>query len=117
QPQPPRNPTWFWIFNAVSAMSNTGLSLADNSMTDQMRNAYLLLLPMMILILLGNTAYPIMLRFVIWTASLVVPKTSRTYETLRFLLDHPRRCFIYLFPRENTWFLFGLLIVINIGDW
>lgn len=30
--------------------------------------------------------------------SKVVPRQSRTRETLQFLLDHPRRCFIYLFP-------------------
>jgi hypothetical protein len=35
-----------------------------------------------------------------WCCSKLVKKTSKTYETLRFLLDHPRRCFIYLFPNQ-----------------
>jgi hypothetical protein len=33
-----------------------------------------------------------------WIVSKAVPSRSRTRETLQFLLDHPRRCFIYLFP-------------------
>lgn len=33
-----------------------------------------------------------------WTFSKVVPKGSRIQETLQFLLDHPRRSFLYLFP-------------------
>ncbi|PKI85887.1 Trk1p [Malassezia vespertilionis] len=117
QERPPRSSSWFWVFNTVSAMTNLGMSLSDSSMAAGFQNAYLLLIPMMVLILVGNTAYPVMLRFVIWIASKLTRKASRTYETLQFLLDHPRRCFVYLFPRENTWFLFALLVAVNIGDW
>lgn len=35
-----------------------------------------------------------------WIISKIVPSQSRTRETLQFLLDHPRRCFIYLFPSQ-----------------
>lgn len=38
-------------------------------------------------------------------------------ETLHFLLDHPRRCFIYLFPSHQTWFLLTVLITLNATDW
>lgn len=117
QPKPPQNSTWFSIFATVSAMGNTGLMLTDNSFSDGLESSYMLILPMMTLILIGNTAYPIMLRFVIWVLSRCVPRQSRTYETLRFLLDHPRRCFLYLFPAENTWFLLVVLLALNLFDW
>ena len=50
-------------------------------------------------------------------SSLVVPKTSRMYETLRFLLDHPRRCFVYLFPSGQTWFLLAVILSLTSIDW
>lgn len=117
QPKPPHNPTWFSIFMTVSAMTNTGLMLSDNSMGGGLTSSYMVILPAMALILVGNTGFPIMLRFVIWLLSRCVSRRSRTYETLRFLLDHPRRCFLYLFPAENTWFLLFVLLVLNVFDW
>ncbi|KAJ1025198.1 hypothetical protein NDA16_002703 [Ustilago loliicola] len=110
------NYTWFWFFQVISAYSNTGMSLIDTSMT-QMQDAYFLLIPMGFLILAGNTGFPILLRFFIWTISICVPSSSRIYETLRFLLDHPRRCFVYLFPSSQTWFLFFVLVLFNSVDW
>lgn len=65
------------------------------------------------LIIIGNTGFPIMLRFVIWTTSKFVPRESAVYEELRFLLDHPRRCFILLFPSKATWWLFWVLFGLN----
>ncbi|CAD6954293.1 unnamed protein product [Tilletia controversa] len=110
------NYTWFWAFNVVSAYSNTGMSLLDTSMI-QLADAYLMLIPLMFLILAGNTAFPIFFRFFIWVFSKMVPTRSMTFETLRFLLDHPRRCFVYLFPSNETWWLLGVLIVLNTTDW
>lgn len=117
QTKPPHSPEWYWVFNALSALTNTGMSLSDTSFQGRLSNAYLLLIPAMVLILVGNTAYPVMLRFIIWTLAQCVSQGSRLYETLRFLLDHPRRCFVYLFPRENTWFLFFLVLGLTILDW
>jgi len=54
-----------------------------------------------------------------WILTKLVPKQSRTNETLHFLLDHPRRCFIYLFPSHQTWFLVTILIILKyvcLGD-
>ena len=50
-----------------------------------------------------------------WAYSRVVWKTSKTYETARFLLDHPRRCFIYMFPSQQTWLLFVILTAIKLA--
>jgi potassium uptake Trk family protein len=108
--------TWFWFFQITSAYSNTGLSLIDTSMI-QLNDQYMMLIPMAFMILAGNTAFPILLRLFVWLLSLMVPRKSRSYETLRFLLDHPRRCFIYLFPSAQTWFLLMVLVVLNSFDW
>lgn len=48
-----------------------------------------------------------------WILTKLVPKDSRANETLHFLLDHPRRCFIYLFPSHQTWFLLTTLVFLK----
>ncbi|QRV98028.1 potassium/sodium transporter [Ceratobasidium sp. AG-Ba] len=107
-------PTWFAMFQVVSAYTNAGMSLIDQSMVP-FQTAYPMIVVMFILILAGNTAFPICLRFVIWLMSKCVGR--RMHETLSFLLDHPRRCFIYLFPSHQTWFLFIVLLSMIITDW
>ncbi len=106
------NRVWWVFFNTVSAYSNTGLSLLDTSVT-LLQDAYLVLIPIMLLILLGNTGFPIALRCFIWILSKVTPSRSRMHESLQFLLDHPRRCFVYLFPAAQTWFLLFMLVVLK----
>ncbi|KAL4400440.1 high-affinity potassium ion transmembrane transporter [Malassezia pachydermatis] len=117
QDKPPRNSTWFWIFNVVSAMTNTGMSLVDNSMNEPLAHGYMMLLPMIVLIIVGNTGFPLMLRFVIWVMSKCVDKSTRMFETLTFLLEHPRRCYLYLFPSGNSWVLLWVLFFLTILDW
>ncbi|CAE6533332.1 unnamed protein product [Rhizoctonia solani] len=107
-------PTWFSAFQAVSAYTNTGMSLIDQSMVP-FQTAYPLIIITFFMILAGNTAFPICLRFFIWSLSKIVGK--RSHETLSFLLDHPRRCFIYLFPSHQTWFLLIVLLTMVITDW
>ncbi|CAE7230532.1 unnamed protein product [Rhizoctonia solani] len=107
-------PTWFAAFQAVSAYTNTGMSLIDQSMVP-FQTAYPMIIIIFFMILAGNTAFPICLRFFIWMLSKVVSK--RSHETLSFLLDHPRRCFLYLFPSHQTWFLLIVLLTMVITDW
>ena len=54
-----------------------------------------------------------MLRFIIWITSKIVPQHSGVWEELKFLLDHPRRCFTLLFPSTATWWLFWILVILN----
>src|SRR3954447_23255455 len=76
-------------------------------------------LPLLIgtfLIIIGNTGFPCMLRFVIWLSHKFVPYGSGVWEELRFLLDHPRRCFTLLFPSGANWWLFWVLVLMNVID-
>ncbi|ORY75669.1 cation transport protein-domain-containing protein [Leucosporidium creatinivorum] len=110
------SPVWYTFFIIESAFNNCGLSLHDSSLIP-FQTAYWLLIVLGFLILSGNTAFPIILRCVLWTCSKLVPKASRVRETLQFLLDHPRRCFLYLFPSHQTWYLAFVLLVLNCIDW
>ncbi|KAK0646404.1 cation transport protein-domain-containing protein [Cercophora newfieldiana] len=107
-----QNRTWWGFFTANSAFMDLGFTLTPDSM-NSFNTAVWPLLLMCFLIVIGNTGFPVMLRFIIWIMSLVVPRGTGLYEELRFLLDHPRRCFTLLFPSGATWWLFWLLIILN----
>ncbi|KAI5982488.1 TrkH-domain-containing protein [Pisolithus albus] len=112
----PVAPSWFSLFQVISSYTNTGMSLVDQSMIP-FQTAYLMIFFMIICTLAGNTAFPVFLRFTIWVVTKIIPAGSRLNETLHFLLDHPRRCFVYLFPSHQTWFLLTVLLVLNVSDW
>lgn len=103
---------WWGIFTANSAFTDLGFTLTPDSMESFQKAVWPLLL-ISFLIIIGNTGFPIMLRVVIWVTSLYVPKNSGIWEELRFLLDHPRRCFTLLFPSKATWYLFWILAILN----
>lgn len=107
--------TWWSFFTANSSFMDLGFTLTPDSMVSFNTATFPLLL-MSFLIIIGNTGFPIMLRFLIWLFSFMVPKGSGLWEELRFLLDHPRRCFTLLFPAEATWWLFGVLLALNVID-
>jgi potassium uptake Trk family protein len=106
------NRTWWAFFTSNSAFMDLGFTLTSDSM-NSFNTAIFPLLIMSFLIIIGNTGFPIMLRFCIWVTSLFVPRDSGLWEELRFLLDHPRRCFTLLFPSTATWWLFLILVVLN----
>ena len=84
---------------------------------------------LLVLIAAGNTAFPIFLRLVMYVhysshrrllahavsmRSWTMSKISRSNrDTLQFLLDHPRRCYIYLFPSRQTWYLLFVLVLLK----
>ncbi|KAL7422889.1 hypothetical protein Q5752_002186 [Cryptotrichosporon argae] len=102
---------WFALFQSVSAFSNSGMSLVDESMIP-FQKAYVMIVVLIFVILAGNT-----LRFFIWVLHKIVPSQSRFCETLKFLLDHPRRCFIYMFPSTQTWVLLLVMLSLTTIDW
>lgn len=103
---------WWGFFTSSSAFMDLGFTLTPDSMNSFNTAVYPLLI-MSFFIVIGNTGFPVMLRFIIWVTSLYVPKHSGLYQELRFLLDHPRRCFTLLFPSAATWWLFWLLVILN----
>lgn len=106
------NPTWWGFFTAASMFNDLGFTLTPDSMIS-FQYAVLPLLLGTFLIIIGNTGFPCMLRFVIWALSKMVPRGSGVWEELRFLLDHPRRCFTLLFPSKANWWLFAVLVFLN----
>lgn len=103
---------WWGFFTGSSAFMDLGFTLTPDSM-NSFNTAIYPLLVMSFFIVIGNTGFPVMLRFMIWVTSLFTPKHSGLYQELRFLLDHPRRCFTLLFPSAATWWLFWLLVILN----
>ncbi|CAI6339653.1 unnamed protein product [Periconia digitata] len=113
------NPWWVGAFNAVSAFNNSGMSLLDANMIAFQTSIYMLL-TMGLLILAGNTCYPIFLRLIVWTLLKLLPSSERWTDhrkTLEFLLNHPRRCYTNLFPSQHTWWLAACVICLNGIDW
>lgn len=108
-------PTWWSFWTANVAFMDVGFTLTPDSMISFQNSRYVLMW-MTFLIIIGNTGFPVMLRFIIWVISKLVPKGSGLWEELRFLLDHPRRCFTLLFPSGPNWWLFWILVALNIGD-
>ncbi|KAF2021126.1 high affinity potassium transport protein [Aaosphaeria arxii CBS 175.79] len=106
------DPTWWGFFTPASMFNDLGFTLTPTSMIP-FQFAVLPLLLGTFLIIIGNTGFPCMLRFIIWLSSKCVPYGSGVWEELRFLLDHPRRCFTLLFPSSANWWLFWVLILLN----
>lgn len=115
-PTGPVDPWFFSFFAAVSGMDNLGMCHLDASLVP-FQNAPFPLLVIATLILVGNTAYAILLRFLIWVLYKLTPhhETMRR-ETFRYLLDHPRRCYTLLFQSTQTWWLLIILICITIAE-
>ncbi|KAJ5737744.1 uncharacterized protein N7483_002869, partial [Penicillium malachiteum] len=103
---------WWGIFTAASAFNDLGFTLTPDSMYS-FQTAIFPLLLLAFLIIIGNTGFPCMLRLMIWILSKFARQGTALWEELKFLLDHPRRCFTLLFPRNATWWLFAILVALN----
>ncbi len=107
------NPGWWAFFSTVTEFANGGLNVLNANFVPFSGMPYILIIAGA-LALVGQTQFPILLRLTIWTMKKLVPKGSRLRNTLQFLLQHPRRCFIYLFPSRQTWYLLAIQIAIDI---
>ncbi|KAK5171315.1 uncharacterized protein LTR77_004459 [Saxophila tyrrhenica] len=120
------SPWWAGAFLAVSGFNNAGMSLLDANMVVFQRSYYMLL-TIGLFILAGNTCYPLFLRLILWcmlkVTEWIANRTARSEvwqaraTTLRFLLDHPRRCYTNLFPKQHTWWLALAVFMLNGVDW
>ncbi|OAQ99042.1 hypothetical protein LLEC1_04592 [Akanthomyces lecanii] len=85
--------------------------------------AYFVLVTMGLMILAGNTAYPIFLRFILWSGGKVLDWTTEpttfqgTKLAVELLLRDPRRVYTNLFPSRLTWWLLFMLVCLNTADW
>jgi Trk-type K+ transport system membrane component len=111
---PPVNAWYMSFFSAIAGFNNVGLLPLDDSVVPFQKSP-LYLLTLAFLILAGNTAFALLLRFIIWILWFFTPESRQVHkDSLRFLLDHPRRCFTTLFPSAQTWWLFLILFCITI---
>ncbi|KAK0209988.1 potassium transporter [Desarmillaria ectypa] len=107
---------WFSLFQVMSAYTGGGLSLVDLGMIP-FQTAYLIVFSLIFLILAGNHALPIFMRLIIWICSNFTKPGSDLDKAFDFLLHHPRRCYIYLFPSHQTWFLVIILLLMSFVEW
>lgn len=110
------NPGWWAFFATVTEFANGGLNILNANFTPFSGKPFILLVAGS-LAFLGQTQFPIFLRLTIWLMKKMSPKGSRFQNTLDFLLQHPRRCFLYLFPSRETWYLLFIQISIDITAW
>lgn len=116
------NPWWAGIFFGASAFNNSGMALLDANVIP-FQTSYFVLLVMGAMILAGNTAYPIFLRFIFWSILklLCLATTDEALpdfkETLRFILKYPRRVYTNMFPARQTWWLLFMVFLLNMTDW
>ncbi|KAJ5743778.1 hypothetical protein N7533_008648 [Penicillium manginii] len=106
---------WWGFYSAQTMIDNLGFTLTPDSMI-YFQDATFPMLLISFLAFAGNTCYPCLLRLVIWIMYKVCPEKSSLKDPLRFLLDHPRRCYTLLFPSKPTWILFGILFIMNSVD-
>ncbi|KAI1000517.1 hypothetical protein K3495_g7675 [Podosphaera aphanis] len=113
------HPWWVGVYLAVAAFNNAGISLLDSSVAPFERSPFVLIC-LSILMLAGNTAFPLFLRWILRLTLNWLPdeKKYRDWrDTINFILQYPRRVYTNLFPSGQTWWLFGLLIFFNATDW
>jgi potassium uptake Trk family protein len=106
------SPGWWASFAVITEFANGGLNVLNANFV----HSYILLVSG-VLAFAGQTQFPILLRITIWAMKKVCPKESRVRNTMDFLLQHPRRCFIYLFPSRETLYLFAIQFVIDMAAW
>ena len=115
------SPFWTGAFFAVSAFNNSGMALLDANAA-ALQASYYSLLTLSLLILSGNTCFPVFLRLVLWALRKCIRKSwspawQKWRNVLTFILDHPRRVYTNLFPSTQTWWLAFTLVLFNGIDW
>ncbi|KAK4097103.1 TrkH-domain-containing protein [Parathielavia hyrcaniae] len=114
-------PLWLGVFNGVSAFNNSGMSLLDVNMIP-FQDSYFVLITMGLLVLAGNTAYPVFLRLIIWSLLKLLAwatsedELSGLKDTFRLILQYRRRVYTNLFPARHTWWLVFMLVLLNSID-
>ncbi|EIN11405.1 TrkH-domain-containing protein [Punctularia strigosozonata HHB-11173 SS5] len=106
---------WFSFFQVLSAYTGGGLSLVDAGM-GVFLPAFPLVIILGFLIIVANILMPVFLRWTVYALYRLVPQ-SQERAALQFLLDHPRRCYLYLFPAHQSWFLVAVFLFLTAIEW
>ncbi|KAL6067603.1 low affinity potassium transporter [Balamuthia mandrillaris] len=121
------NPWWWSIFHALSALNNAGFSTMPDNLMQFNRSTFFLTL-ISVLVLFGNTAYPLVLRLLLWLYyRLLLWRNAKRKKNknadddrlpvYRYLLSHPRRCTTHLFPATHSWWLLAMLIALTLTEY
>ncbi|KAH3963462.1 hypothetical protein HBI64_184340 [Parastagonospora nodorum] len=127
-----QNPWWAGIFLAISAYSNAGFTLLDAGFIP-FQSSYYILCVVTLLSLAGPAAFPVFVRFLVWSMSTLLDLFSKDKEYgiwkegFDFILKFPRRVYTSMFPARDTWLFiatFGsfvavdwvLILVLGIGN-
>ncbi|KAJ1324866.1 Trk/Ktr/HKT type cation transporter [Microdochium nivale] len=119
-----QNPWWAGIFLAISAYNNAGFTLLDAGFLP-FQSSYFLLTVVAVLSLAGPAAFPVFMRFIIWTMSKLMETVawnkSDEYgiwkEGFDFILRFPRRVYTSLFPARDTWLFVATFGSFVMADW
>jgi len=91
--------------------------IAFTKTAEAFQTHYLILVVMGAMILVGNQLFPVFLRLTIWLIFKMARKDSQLRHSCAFLLHHPRRCFVLLFPSITTWYLLLVQLGIDAVLW
>jgi potassium uptake Trk family protein len=117
-----QNPWWAGIFLAISAYSNAGFTLLDAGFLP-FQSSYFILTTVTILSLAGPAAFPVFIRFTIWTMSALLTLFSKNEEYgvwkegFEFILKFPRRVYTSMFAAKDTWIFIATFGGFVIADW
>ncbi|PSN73777.1 TrkH-domain-containing protein [Corynespora cassiicola Philippines] len=117
-----QNPWWAGIFLAISAYNNAGFTLLDAGFIP-FQSSYYILTVVTILSLAGPAAFPVFVRFLIWTMSALLNLFSKDKEYgvwkegFDFILRFPRRVYTSMFPARDTWAFIATFGGFVITDW
>eukprot|EP00931_Biecheleriopsis_adriatica_P051380 TRINITY_DN29796_c0_g1_i1.p1 TRINITY_DN29796_c0_g1~~TRINITY_DN29796_c0_g1_i1.p1 ORF type:complete len:754 (+),score=141.91 TRINITY_DN29796_c0_g1_i1:74-2335(+) len=104
---------WHALYLVVSSFQNNGLVMTPSSVMDFVKSP-LMLCVIGVLIMLGNTCLPLMVRLIAVYLERRAEPDSENKRVLDFLLEHPRRCFTHMFPAVHTMWLMIVVIALNI---
>lgn len=108
------SPVLFSMTTTLSGFTNNGFCSLPTSIAPFWHTAYVPLVVTFVMFS-GNVGVPIIMRYGVWGVFKLSPRFGQTRETLGFLLDHPRRCFMLLFPAITTlWLILTLLLFLVI---
>ncbi|KYQ91832.1 transmembrane protein [Tieghemostelium lacteum] len=102
---------WFALFETLSAFNNAGFSLFSDNVV-QLNQYPFILLVLCILVVLGNTLFPVVLRSLLK----ICKRFSTDKEPFEYLLGNSRSMFTHLFPEKDTMILFFIWCTFNLAQ-